>query len=115
MNNCLILGDNLLTLKYLYKNGYEGKIDLIYADLPFNTGRKDFPYNDSWKSIDDYLNFLRLRLFWMRELLSDQGSIYIHSDYHAGHYVKILLDKIFSMFPKILLFLLKLIFLSSLP
>ena len=41
MNNRLILGDNLLVLKELYKNGFEGKIDLIYIDPPFNTGRKD--------------------------------------------------------------------------
>lgn len=94
MNNRLILGDNLLILKDLYKNGFEGKIDLIYIDPPFNTGRKDFAYNDTWKSVNDYLDFLRPRLFWMRELLSEQGSIYVHLDYHSGHYVKILLDKI---------------------
>ena len=96
MNNRLILGDNLPVLKELYKNGFEGKIDLIYADLPFNTGRRNLPYNDSWKSVNDYLDFLRPRLFWMRELLSDKGSIYVHLDWHVGHYVKILLDKIFG-------------------
>lgn len=96
MNNMLIQGDNLPVLKYIYKNGYEGKIDLIYIDPPFNTGRKDFAYNDSWKSVNDYLDFLRPRLFWMRELLSDKGSIYVHLDWHVGHYVKIMMDEIFG-------------------
>ena len=92
----LYQGDNLNFIKKLYKEGYEGKIDLIYIDPPFNTGRKDFTYNDSWKSINDYLDFMRPRLFWMRELLSEHGSIYVHLDYHAGHYIKILMDEIFG-------------------
>ena len=96
MNNRLILGDNLPVLKYLYKNGYGGKIDLIYIDPPFNTGRKDLAYNDSWKSVNDYLDFLRPRLFWMRELLSDKGSIYVHLDWRVGHYVKIMMNEIFG-------------------
>ncbi len=96
MNNRLILGDNLLVLKELYKNGFEGKIDLIYIDPPFNTGRKDLAYNDSWKSVNDYLDFLRPRLCLMRELLSNKGSIYVHLDYHVGHYAKILMDEVFG-------------------
>lgn len=96
MNNMLIQGDNLLTLKYLYKNGYEGKIDLIYIDPPFNTGRKDLPYNDSWKTTNDYLDFLRPRLFWMRELLSEQGSIYVHIDHYFNHNLKLIMDDIFG-------------------
>lgn len=96
MHNLLLLGDNLAVLQYLYENGYKSAIDLIYVDVPFNTGRKDFVYNDSWKSINDYLDFLRPRLFWMRELLSDRGSIYVHLDWRVGHYVKILMDEIFG-------------------
>ena len=92
----LFQGDNLSVLKHLYKTGYECKIDLIYIDPPFNTGRKDFAYNDSWKTTYDYLDFLRPRLFWMRELLSEQGSIYVHLDYHVGHYAKILMDEVFG-------------------
>ena len=92
----LYQGDNLTFIKKLYKEGYEGKIDLIYIDPPFNTGRKDFAYNDSWKTINDYLDFIRPRLFWMRELLSEQGSIYVHLDWHVCHYVKILMDEIFG-------------------
>ena len=92
----LYQGDNLTFIKKLFKEGYEGKIDLIYIDPPFNTGRKDFGYNDSWKSLNDYLDFMRPRLFWMRELLSEQGSIYVHLDWHTCHYIKILMDEIFG-------------------
>ena len=93
----LFYGDNLSVLKLLYKTGYERKIDLIYVDPPFNTGRKDFAYNDSWKTTNDYLDFLRPRLFWMRELLSEIGSIYVHLDWNSCHYVKVIMDEIFGI------------------
>src|SRR5699024_6113793 len=107
--------DNLYAMKSLLDNGYKGKIDLIYIDPPFFTmsnytnkiqvlkgdSKKviDYPaYNDIWKEgLIEYLNMLTVRLILMKELLSDQGTIYIHLDYRAVHYVKIIMDCIFGM------------------
>jgi len=94
-----------------------GKIDLIYIDPPFDskadyrtkvmlpgvdleqkpTVIEQFAYADTWKDgTVSYLKMLYPRLCLMRELLSDKGSIYVHIDWHVGHYVKILLDDIFG-------------------
>ncbi len=102
-----------------------GKIDLIYIDPPFDskadyrtkieipgatldqkpTVLEQFAYADTWagevggqqvKGTLAYLKYLYPRLVLMRELLSDKGSIYVHLDWHVGHYVKILLDDIFG-------------------
>lgn len=107
-------GDNLYVMERLLKNGFKGKIDLIYIDPPFmtksnqdgrvtiNDGEEDHviehvAYKDSWeKGIVSYLNMLCPRLYLMRELLSQKGTIYVHLDYRAVHYVKILLDCIFG-------------------
>ncbi|MDB4983887.1 MAG: hypothetical protein JWM20_66 [Patescibacteria group bacterium] len=113
--NKLIFGDNLSVLKTLLKN-YKGKIDLIYIDPPFATNTHfkinkertstisssnddDIAYSDTIVG-DDFLEFLRERLIFLRELLSENGSIYLHIDYKIGHYVKIIMDEIFgqSMF-----------------
>ena len=108
----LIQGDNLEALAILLKK-YRNKIDLIYIDPPFNTdqdffisedGRantvshgagKTIAYHDKM-SMDEYLEFLRERLILLRELLSDQGSIYVHLDCKVGHYVKIVMDEVFG-------------------
>lgn len=108
----LIKGDNFKGLSGLLKE-YKGKIDLIYIDPPFNTEQKFYVSNDRANTIsssqenatlayddtltkDEYLEFLRERLFLMRELLTKEGSIYLHIDYKIGHYVKIIMDEVFG-------------------
>jgi adenine-specific DNA-methyltransferase len=99
-NNKFIFGDNLLVLKSLLDTHY-GKIDLIYIDPPFATGRDFSSINDdtaySDKLIDsEFLEFIRKRLVLLRDLLSEKGSIYLHIDKKIGHYVKIIMDEIFG-------------------
>lgn len=109
--NKLICADNLPVLKTLIKN-YAGKVDLIYIDPPFATnGRfkigKDRANAVSSRNGDataysdtivgaDFLEFLRERLVFLRELLSEKGSIYLHIDYKIGHYVKLIMDEVFG-------------------
>lgn len=99
-NNNYIFGDNLFVLKCLQET-HLGKIDLIYIDPPFATGRNfnsiddDSAYSD--KLIDnEFLEFIRKRLILMKDLLSENGSIYLHIDKKIGHYVKIIMDEIFG-------------------
>lgn len=112
-NNILIKGDNIEALQWLLSNGYKGKIDLVYIDPPFATGGtfaidndgrvatiskssdSKIAYSDNIKG-DEYIDFLRRRIALIYELLSEQGSFYIHIDYKIGHYVKIMLDTIFG-------------------
>ncbi|MCB0741333.1 MAG: helix-turn-helix domain-containing protein [Chitinophagaceae bacterium] len=98
--NNYFLGDNYYVLKKLIET-HKGKIDLIYIDPPFGTGQDfnsiddDNAYSD--KLIDsEFLEFLRKRLFLLRELLSEIGSIYLHIDKKIGHYVKIIMDEVFG-------------------
>ncbi len=112
--NKLFLGDNFQVMSTLLTE-YEGKVDLIYTDPPFFTNRK-FParigrgedsrkpaewqlaegYGDAWNSLDDYIQFLYERLHLMHRLLSPTGSIYLHLDWHADGYARMLLDEIFG-------------------
>lgn len=111
-SNKLISGDNFYAMKLLLKNGYKGKIDLIYIDPPFATntvfrideGRantismsneSEIAYQDTLIG-DDFLSFIRDRLVVARELLSERGSIYLHIDYKIGHYIKLVMDEIFG-------------------
>lgn len=117
--NRLIWGDNLLVMQALLAHGYEGQIDLIYIDPPFNTGEnfnftnqvqigdkefeKELPvserlaYTDMWeRGIDSFLDMLYPRLQLMRRLLSEKGAIYIHCDQNASHYIKMIMDEIFG-------------------
>jgi len=121
--NRLISGDNLPVLEALLAGSEEqtslrGKIDLIYIDPPFDSksdyraairlpdgvpgsGRpaalEQAAYSDLWENgTESYLRMLYPRLVLMRELLSEEGSLYVHVDWHAGHYVKVLLDDIFG-------------------
>lgn len=122
--NRIIYGDNILTMQALLASDEEnevpsmrGKIDLIYIDPPFDSKAdyrtkitlpsgdieqrpsiiEQFAYSDTWKDgTVSYLKMLYPRLVLMRELLSEQGSIYVHLDWHVGHYVNILLDEIFG-------------------
>ncbi|TET77151.1 MAG: site-specific DNA-methyltransferase, partial [Candidatus Cloacimonadota bacterium] len=106
--NKLIFGDNLQVLKALMddpevydKNTGRGKVRLIYIDPPFAT-RQEFRGSQDQKAYQDkiigsqFLEFLRKRLVFLRELLADDGSIYVHLDLKKSHYVKALLDEIFG-------------------
>jgi len=116
--NKLIWGDNLLVMGSLLEK-FAGKIDLIYIDPPFATGAdfsfkaqigeggletekeqsviEEKAYRDTWGGgLDSYLQVMYERLLLMRELLSETGSIYVHCDWHVGHYLKALLDDIFG-------------------
>lgn len=121
-NNKLIYGDNLLAMQALLAGDNEtpsmrGKIDLFYIDPPFDskadyrtkihlpntdieqkpTVIEQFAYSDTWKNgTASYLEMMVPRLVLMRELLSEQGSIYVHIDWHVGHYMKIIMDEIFG-------------------
>ena len=122
--NRLCYGDNLMVMQALLNGDKDsglpsmrGKIDLIYIDPPYDskadyrtkinlpsgdidlkpTVLEQFAYSDTWKDgTVSYLRNLYPRLYLMRELLSDSGSIYVHLDWHVCHYVKILLDEIFG-------------------
>ncbi len=115
-NGRIFRGDNLLLMEFLINNGYRGAFDLIYIDPPYLSSSA---YNSTIKikdsgsdisdhisrpvfsdhgteGIDKYLNDIYPRLKIMKELLSERGSIFVHLDWHISHYVKILLDEIFS-------------------
>jgi site-specific DNA-methyltransferase (adenine-specific) len=112
--NELIWGDNLAIMSALLPE-YEGRFDLIYADPPFFTNRH-FParvgrgedsrrpkewrlaegYPDHWPDIHAYLDMLYPRLHMMHRLLAPAGTLYLHLDWHADHYARLLLDEIFG-------------------
>ena len=93
-DNLIIKGNNLLALHSLKKK-YAGKVKLIYIDPPYNTGNDSFKYNDNFKR-STWLTFMKNRLKIAKDLLSDDGSIYIQIDSKESHYLKILLDEIFG-------------------
>lgn len=105
--NLLVWGDNLLALRELLADqqgpnrfGTRGKIKLIYIDPPFAT-KQDF-MKDKEKAYRDkvlgaqFIEFLRRRLILLRELLADDGMIYVHLDYKKSHYIKAVLDEVFG-------------------
>jgi adenine-specific DNA-methyltransferase len=109
----LILGNNLNVLKSLLSDSsVAGKTRLVYIDPPFSTGQDFRVGNSRGQTISsskldevayrdnlvgpEYLESLRKRLVFLRELLADDGSIYVHVDCGVGHYVKILLDEVFG-------------------
>ena len=112
-SNMLIFGDNLPVLKLLLNDpNVKSQVRLIYIDPPFSTNH-EFRGGDgrtstiSYSKKDrhayedllvgaDYLEFLRKRLVLLRELLAEDGSIYVHIDWKKGHYVKVLMDEIFG-------------------
>lgn len=122
--NRLCYGDNLLVMQALLNGdpatglpSMRGMIDLIYIDPPYDskadyrskitlpgvdvelnpTVLEQTAYSDTWKDgTVSYLKMMYPRLVLMRELLSDKGSIYVHLDWHVGHYVKLLMDEIFG-------------------
>jgi DNA modification methylase len=110
--NRLFLGDNLSIMSALLPD-YEGRVDLIYADPPFFTNRKYHArigrgedsrkpeewklaegYHDNWTDLDAYLQFLYDRLVLMTRLLAPNGTLYLHLDWHADSYARLLLDEL---------------------
>ena len=122
--NLLIYGDNLLAMQALLAGdastglpSLRGKVDLIYIDPPFDskadyrtkinlpgtdvlqnpTVLEQFAYADTWEDgTISYLRMLYPRLLLMKEMLNNEGAIYIHIDWHIGSYVKIIMDDIFG-------------------
>ena len=114
--NRIYYGDNFQIMKELFKE-YAGKIKMIYLDPPYNSEAnykkkvcvrdinnpnriigsfEEEQYTDVWFNID-YLQFMEKRLIIMKELLSDDGTLFLHCDWHSSHYLKIILDKIFGI------------------
>lgn len=120
--NTLIYGDNLLAMAALLAGGegspsMRNKVDLIYIDPPYDskadyrsiieilgssydqapTVLEQFAYTDTWADgTSSYLRMIVPRLYLMKELLAPEGTIFVHLDWHVGHYVKIALDEIFG-------------------
>ena len=100
--NKLIFGDNLQVLKTLMNDPeVKGKIRLIYIDPPFGTGdiydaRGEAPAYSAKLQGAKFIEFLRKRLVFLREILADDGSIYVRTDYHFGHYLKAVMDEVFG-------------------
>src|SRR5690606_15256692 len=100
-NHILIEGDNLHALTALTFT-HEGKIDVIYIDPPYNTGNKDFKYNDSFVDKEDsyrhskWLSFMDKRLRIAKRLLSDKGVVFISIDDNEQAQLKMLCDEIFG-------------------
>lgn len=92
--NMLIHGDNLLALKALERK-YAGQVKCIYIDPPYNTGAAFSHYDDNLEH-STWLSLMRPRLELLRDLLSDDGSIWISIDDDEGHYLKILCDELFG-------------------
>jgi len=93
-DNLIIKGNNLLALHSLKKR-FAGKVKLIYIDPPYNTGNDEFKYNDAFNH-SSWLVFMRNRLEVARELLKEDGLIFISIDDNEIHYLKVLMDEIFS-------------------
>jgi len=114
IENRLLLGENSSLMTSLLPT-YEGKINLIYADPPFFTNRKYSArigrgedsrkpdqwqmadgYHDNWEGLDSYLDFLYQRLSIIYRLLAPNGTLYLHLDWHADSYARLLLDELFG-------------------
>lgn len=92
--NMIIHGDNLLTLKALLPE-YEEKIKCIYIDPPFNTGQA-FEYYDDGLEHSTWLSMMSQRVALLHKLLSPDGTLFVHLDQEENHYMKIILDELFS-------------------
>ena len=93
-DNLIIKGNNLLALHTL-REKYTGQIKLIYIDPPYNTGSDSFLYNDRFNH-SAWLTFMKNRLEIARELLTDDGYIFIQTDDSEQAYLKVLMDSIFG-------------------
>ncbi|MFH1931827.1 MAG: site-specific DNA-methyltransferase [Pseudomonadota bacterium] len=103
--NLIVQGDNLQFLKTCYQNAdplikdkVKGKVKLIYIDPPFAT-KSDFRGSGNERSYSDkvdsaeFIEGLRERLIYVRDILEEDGSIYVHLDYKMGHYIKVMMDE----------------------
>lgn len=116
----LFHGDNKEVLAHLLASGFRGKVKLIYIDPPFDSGAdyvrrvqlrgakgtakiegetyslgEQIQYTDIWAN-DNYLQFMYERLLLLKELLAEDGSIYVHADYRRSHHFRLLLDEVFG-------------------
>lgn len=99
-DNLLFVGDSLDALRILnespaFRREYRGKVKLIYIDPPFNTGQA-FEHYDDWMDHSTWLSFMRERLTLMRDLLSRDGSIWVHLDDVEIHRMRLLMDEVFG-------------------
>jgi hypothetical protein len=109
-HNKLIFGDNLQAMKSLLQQKRAGELcsadgtpglKLVYIDPPFAT-KQEFRGTQDQKAYQDkivgaeFLEFIRKRLVFIRELLADDGVIFVHTDWKKGHYIRALLDEIFG-------------------
>jgi adenine-specific DNA-methyltransferase len=94
-NNYLYNGDNLKVLSEI-KSTYKNKVDLIYIDPPYNTGKKMGKYNDNFSSHENWITFMEPRLTLAREFLSESGTIFISIGENEEAHLKLLCDKIFG-------------------
>ncbi len=117
----LFHGDNKEVLAHLLAGGFRGKVKLIYIDPPFDSGAdyvrrvnlrgvkgtakiegetyslgEQIQYTDIWAN-DNYLQFMYERLLLLKELLAEDGSVYLHCDPRKSHYLKVLLDEVFGL------------------
>lgn len=93
--NMLIEGDNLLSLNHLLDT-HKNLVNLIYIDPPYRTQNKNFRYNDYFKTHDEWLSFMEKRLILAKELLSDDGVVFISIDDNELAQLKLLCDEIFE-------------------
>lgn len=93
-DNLIIKGNNLLALHSL-KEEFEGKVKLIYIDVPYNTGSDEFKYNDNFNH-STWLTFMKNRLEVARELLKEDGCIFVQCDDHEQAYLQVLMNEIFD-------------------
>ncbi len=93
-DNLIIKGNNLLALHSL-KERFAGKVKLIYIDPPYNTENDSFKYNDSFNH-STWLTFMKNRLEIAKDLLKEDGSIYVQIDIKEAHYLKIIMDEVFG-------------------
>lgn len=117
----LFHGDNKEVLAHLLANGYRGKVNLVYIDPPFDSGAdyvrkvqlrgvggaakldgesytlgEQIQYTDIWAN-DNYLQFMYERLLMLKELLADNGNLYLHSDPSKNHQLRCLMDEVFGV------------------
>ena len=93
-DNLIIKGNNLLAL-YSLRERFRNSVKLIYIDPPYNTGNDSFGYNDSF-NMSTWLTFMKNRLEIAKELLTNDGAIYLQLDFNCVHYAKVLMDSVFG-------------------
>lgn len=102
LENVLINDDSLNVMKRMDDN----QVDVIYLDPPFFTqdiqklasreSEKEYSFSDKWNCMDEYLEYMKIRLCECQRILKDTGSIFVHCDRNASHYLKVLLDQLFG-------------------